>query len=458
MSIDALNSLRHTFQSGRTRAYSWRIRQLARLKEMLVQREPEFIEALHADLGKCRLEAWCTEISVLIAEIDYARKHLRRWMKPEKVSTPLVAQPGRATIVREPLGVVLVISPWNYPLQLTLLPLAGALAAGNCALIKPSEHAPHTADALAKWLPEYLDQGVSIVLGGPDETAALLEERFDHIFFTGGATVARRVMEAAAKHLTPVTLELGGKSPCLVDQDADLTVTARRIAWAKFLNARQTCVAPDYVLVPERLEQDFLTALTGQIRQFYGADPQQSADYGRIVNQRHHQRLVGLLRDGEIVIGGQHDEATKYLAPTILRGVSPDSPSMQEEIFGPVLPVLTVRDMDEAIAFVQSRPRPLALYAFTGSAERGRQVVQRTQSGSVCINDGVLQLAVPGLPFGGIGPSGMGAYHGRYSFETFSHRKAVLQRSTWFDLPLRYPPYSDRKLRWLRRILGGFGS
>jgi acyl-CoA reductase-like NAD-dependent aldehyde dehydrogenase len=337
--------------------------------------------------------------------------------------------------------------------------LIGAIAAGNCAVIKPSEHACATWIAWAQWVSGYLDgECFSVFPGGADETQLLLQQRFDHIFYTGGAAVGRIVMEAAARNLTPVTLELGGKSPCLVDADADLAVTARRIVWSKFLNAGQTCVAPDYLLVHERIERDLLAALTEQIRTFYGDDPRQSPDYGRIVNQRHHQRLTGLLVSGEIVTGGQSDGAARYFAPTIIANVSADAPVMQEEIFGPILPVLRVRDLDEAIGFVNARPRPLALYAFSQSRDACRRVIEQTQSGSVCINDGVLQLAVPGLPFGGIGPSGMGAYHGRHTFETFSHRKAVLTRSTRLDLSLRYPPYNDRKLRWLRRLIGGFWS
>jgi aldehyde dehydrogenase (NAD+) len=426
---------------------------------MLRDREAEFAAALQADLGKCRTEAWCTEIGVLAGEIDYVGTRLRRWLRPEKVRAPLVTQPARATVVREPLGVVLIIAPWNYPLNLSLFPLIGAIAAGNCAVIKPSEHAAATADALARWLPEYLDGDCfEVVLGGPAETQALLQERFDHIFYTGGAAVGRIVLEAAARHLTPVTLELGGKSPCLVDADADLIVTARRIVWSKFLNAGQTCVAPDYLLVHERIEGELLEALVQQIRAFYGDNPQESSDYGRIVNERHHRRLTALLDAGEVVTGGQADAATRYLAPTILKNVPPKAPVMQEEIFGPVLPVFRVRDFDEAIDFVNARPRPLALYAFSANRDRCQQVIDRTQSGSVCINDGVLQLAVPELPFGGIGPSGMGAYHGRHTLETFSHRKAVLVRSTRLDLALRYPPYTERKFRWLRRLIGGWSS
>ncbi len=449
-----LARLRNNYDSSRTRPLSWRRQQLARLRTMLVEQEADFVDALQQDLSKCLTEAWCTEIGVLINEIAHVSRHLERWLKPERVRTPLVAWPGRAEILREPLGVVLIISPWNYPLYLALCPLIGALAAGNCAMIKPSEHAAATAHALARWIPEYLDaESIAVMQGGPEATQALLAERFDQIFYTGGAGVGRIVLEAAAKHLTPVTLELGGKSPCLVAADANLEVTARRIVWSKFLNAGQTCVAPDYVLVEESLEAKLLDAIVGQIATFYGDDPRQSSDYGRIINDQHHQRLMAFLGDGEIVVGGQCDAETRYLAPTILTNIAPDAPVLQEEIFGPVLPVLRVRNMKAAIDFVNARPRPLTLYAFTRDSQTARQIVTRTQSGSVCINDGVLQLAVPGLPFGGIGPSGMGAYHGRYSLETFSHRKAVLTRSTWLDLALRYPPYTASKLRWLRRLM-----
>ena len=446
--------LRRTFETGRTRSLAWRDAQLARLDAMLVERQDHFLAALEADLGKSRFEGWMAELDFVRKEIAHARAALPRWLRPEKVKTPLAMQPGRSQVVREPLGVVLVIAPWNYPLNLSLGPLVPALAAGNCALVKPSEVAPATSAAIAEWLPRYLDaEAVAVVEGGVAETTVILEQRFDHILYTGNGTVARVVMAAAAKHLTPVTLELGGKSPTLVDAGADLDVAARRIVWGKFFNAGQTCIAPDYVLAHRAIHDRLLDALKRAVAAFFGDDPRRSEDYSRIVNGRHHARLVALLGEGQVVTGGTHDAADRYLAPTILRDVAPSSRLMADEIFGPILPVLPVASMDEAVAFVNARPKPLALYVFTGDGAVADDVLARTSSGGACVNDVVFHFAVPDLPFGGVGDSGMGAYHGRAGFETFSHRKAVLLRTSALDLPLRYPPYDERKQTWMKRLM-----
>jgi aldehyde dehydrogenase (NAD+) len=350
--------------------------------------------------------------------------------------------------------VALIIAPWNYPLQLSLGPLVGALAAGNCAVLKPSELAPATARLLAERLPGYLDPAcVRVVEGEVAETTALLAERFDHIFYTGNGAVGRIVLEAAAKHLTPVTLELGGKSPCYVDASADLAVAARRIAWGKFFNAGQTCIAPDYVLAHAAIRDRLLDLLRATLRDFYGDDPRTSPDYARIVNARHHRRLSALLGAGTVVVGGESDEAQRYLAPTVLADVPPDAPVMREEIFGPILPVLAVADADAAIAFVNARPKPLALYLFAADRAVEERVLARTSSGGATVNHVMLHFLVPELGFGGVGPSGMGAYHGRASFEVFSHRKGVLRQSTAIDVPLLYPPFSDAKKGWVRRLL-----
>src|SRR5688572_7365068 len=349
-------ALRKVFSTGRTRTYEWRRDQLRAMRKMLVEREPEFVEALGADLAKPPTEAYATDIGFTIAEIDYTLKHLRRWMRPRRVSTRLLTKPSRGRIVREPLGVVLVIAPWNYPVQLALAPMIGAIAGGNCVIVKPSEVTPHTSAALAALLPQYLDsECVAVVEGGVPETQALLAERFDHILYTGNGKVARVVMEAAAKHLTPVTLELGGKSPAIIDETANLEVAARRVAWGKFLNAGQTCIAPDYVLVAEPVADQFIEHMRNAVSSFYGEDPKASTDYGRIVDDRHWERLTALLDSGSVAIGGERDEATRYLAPTVLRDVRPDSPVMQDEIFGPILPVLTVDSVEEAIDFVNER-------------------------------------------------------------------------------------------------------
>ena len=452
-----VSRLRQGFDSGLTRPLDWRRRQLGQLKRLMEEGERELLEALHADLGKPEVEGWLTDLAMVGAEIDHMVSHLAKWAAPERVRMSILAAPGKATVVREPLGVTLVIAPWNYPVQLLLLPMAAALAAGNCVVGKPSELVPHVSAALARLMPRYLDpDAVAVVEGGASETTALLEQRWDHIFYTGNGRVGRIVMAAAVKHLTPVTLELGGKSPVIVDRDADIGVAARRIAWGKFLNAGQTCVAPDHVYVHEAVEQPLLEALTTAVRSFYGADPRQSPDYGRIVNQTHFRRLAGLLDGGgyeRLVIGGDRDEPSRYLAPTVLAGVDRGAAVMGEEIFGPILPVVAVASVEEAIARVNDGDKPLALYAFTGSSRQANHIVDSTSSGGVCVNGTMLQLGVPELPFGGVGESGMGAYHGRQGFDTFSHRKAVLSKPTSIDPPLAYPPYSRWKRAVMRRVL-----
>lgn len=446
--------LRSAFRAGRTRSLESRREHLLALRALLDRHADAIREALWADLRKPAMEVEVSETGFVIAEIDYALKRLARWMKPERVRVPLVGQAAEARVRHEPVGVVLIVGAWNYPINLILTPLVGALAGGNVALVKPSEISARTSRLIAGLAPRYFDpEVVAVIEGGPDEMRVLLQQEFDHIFFTGSAPAAKHVLEAAAGHFTPVTLELGGKSPCLVDRTADLAVAARRIAWGKFANAGQTCVAPDYVLVHEAVEEKLLVALREALRGFYGDDPRQSPDYGRIVNDRQYERLVSYLNDGEIFSGGQTEARERYLAPTILRNVSPSSPVMREEIFGPILPVLAVPDLGVAVDFVNQRPRPLAIYLFSDDRDAQRQVVEGTTSGDVCINEVVLQLAVPGLPFGGVGPSGMGAYHGRWSFETFTRARGVLRKSLRFDVPLRYPPYSEWQRRWIRRLM-----
>jgi aldehyde dehydrogenase (NAD+) len=447
----AVARLRKTFGSGRTLPLAWRRQQLARLRAMLGERGEELLEALRADLGKPALEAWAADVASVRMEAALALRNLRRWTRPERVGWMPV--PGRARVVREPLGVVLVISPWNYPVQLLLSPLVGALAAGNCAVLKPSEVTAHTSRLLAQLVPSYLDpDAVAVVEGAVAETTALLAERFDHVFYTGNGRVGRVVMEAAAKHLTPVTLELGGKSPCIVHADANLRVAARRIAWGKFLNAGQTCIAPDYVLVRRDREPELVHELGAAIREFYGEDPRSSPDYARIASDRHHRRLVGLLASGEVAIGGHFDAGQRYIAPTVLRRVAPDSPIMQEEIFGPILPVLAVASLDEAISLVRRGEKPLALYLFTEDRSVEERVLAETSSGGACVNGTILHIANPALPFGGVGESGMGAYHGRHTFEAMSHRRSVLTRGTRFDPRFLYPPYGAFKTRLLKRF------
>ncbi len=454
---DIIDRTRATFASGRTRPVGWRKDQLRALDRMLVERETEFGEALRLDLGKSATEGYLTEIAFVRAEIADTLKHLDHWLKPERAPVPVKQQPGRARIHRDPLGTVLIIGPWNYPIQLILAPLVGAIAAGNTATIKPSEVSPHASAALARLVPLYLDpDAVAVVEGGVEATTALLAERWDHIFYTGNGTVGRIVMTAAAQHLTPVTLELGGKSPVIVDASANLDVAARRIVWGKFLNAGQTCIAPDYILVDRTVEAPLLARMADAVREFYGTDPRASADYGRIVNERHFDR-VSRLADGagagEVVVGGVRDRDDRYYSPTILRGTDPAALIMQEEIFGPVLPTIAVDDLDAAIEFVTARDKPLALYLFAEDPEVERRVLAGTSSGGVCVNATLFHITVPGLPFGGVGESGMGAYHGRASFETFTHRKSVLRRPTKLDPPIAYPPYTGLKAKLLRRLL-----
>ncbi len=446
--------LRASFDRGRTRPLAWRLAQLHGLQRFVRERAEEIHQAVHADLGKPRTESFIAEIGYLEGELEHSIKALAGWMKPDRVSTPIVAQPGRSRIYKDPLGVVLIIAPWNYPVQLAVAPLIGAIAAGNCAIVKPSEIAPHTSEMLAALLPQYLDaECVQIIEGGIPETTELLAERFDHIFYTGNGMVGRIVMTAAAKHLTPVTLELGGKSPCIIDRDVDLKVAARRIAWGKFYNAGQTCVAPDYVLAHRDVHERFLEQIRAQLVEFYGADPAQSPDFARIINQRHHDRLTAMLEGATAVAGGQHDRESRYIAPTVLRDVTPECPVMQSEIFGPILPVLPVDSIDDAISFVNRGDKPLALYVFSNDTSVQDAVLERTSSGGATVNHAWMHLGVPGLPFGGVGESGMGAYHGRASFDTFTHHKSVLRKPLAIDPPLIYPPYSQTKTKWIERLL-----
>ncbi|MCU7824973.1 aldehyde dehydrogenase family protein [Kitasatospora sp. DSM 101779] len=425
---DLVARLRATFRTGLTRPLSWRTGQLHRLRALLTENGPELAAALGSDLGKSEQEAMRTDVDFVVREIDHTLEHLADWLRPEDAPVPERLAGAQARTQYDPLGVVLVIAPWNYPVQLLLAPVAGALAAGNAVVAKPSELAPATSAVLARLLPAYLDTGaVAVVEGGVPETTALLAQRFDHIFYTGNGAVGRVVMRAAAEHLTPVTLELGGKSPAFVDAGADLAVVAERLVAGKFLNAGQTCVAPDYVLTDPATARALEPLLADAVRARYGEDPAASPLYSRIVNERHFDRLAALLDSGRTVVGGGHDRAGRYLAPTVLADVSPDSPVMQEEIFGPILPVVEVADLDEAIDFVNDRDKPLALYVFSPSEETRRRLAEETSSGGLGFGLPLAHLTVSDLPFGGVGESGMGSYHGRYSIEAFSHRKAVLE-------------------------------
>lgn len=449
-----VTGLREVFDSRRTRDLTWREGQLRAMKRMLEENEAEFGAALRTDLGKPDVEGYVTDIAFVLGEIDLMIKNLRKWNAPLRVSSPLVTRPSKSRIIPEPLGVVLVIAPWNYPVQLLLVPAAGAIAAGNTVVMKPSEVSAATSALIARLVPRYLDdEAVAVVEGGVPETTELLAERFDHVFYTGNGTVGRVVMAAAARHLTPVTLELGGKSPAIVDASADIEVTARRIAWGKWLNAGQTCVAPDYVLVHERVHDRLVDAIGRCIRDFYGDDPRTSDSYGRIVSPRHFERLSALMSGGTPIIGGETVAEERYIAPTVLTDVDVESQLMHEEIFGPLLPVISVGSIAEATAFVRSRSHPLALYVFASDKSVVREVLDTTTAGGVTVNGTLMHLTNPELPFGGVGESGMGAYHGRSSVRIFQHLKPVLARGTRIDPSLAYPPYTPRKARIFRRLL-----
>jgi acyl-CoA reductase-like NAD-dependent aldehyde dehydrogenase len=448
---DIIHKQRKFFATGKTKDVEWRIEQLRRLKQAIIDDQEAIINAVKADLGRPDFEAYF-ELAA-ISEINYAIKHLKTWVKPKKVRAGIEQFPASAQIYPEPLGVVLIIAPWNYPFQLMISPLTGAIAAGNCAVLKPSELAAHTSRAIADIIQKTFDPDhIAVVEGGVETSQQLLEEKFDHIFFTGGTAIGKIVMYAAAKHLTPVTLELGGKSPCIVDYDVDLNYAAKRITWGKYLNAGQTCIAPDYLLVHSRIKSGLLTEIKKCVVEFYGDDPSKSPDYSRIISRRHLERLEPLLQDGEIAIGGQTKPEEKYIAPTVIDRISWESPVMQEEIFGPILPVLEYTDLKEAIAQINARPKPLALYLFSKDKQKQEQVLQETSSGGVCINDTVMQVGVSTLPFGGVGDSGIGSYHGKASFDTFSHYKSVLKKGFRLDPNWRYPPYRD-KLSLLKRII-----
>ncbi|MDD2511282.1 MAG: aldehyde dehydrogenase [Syntrophomonas sp.] len=441
------------FQSGASRELAFRMQELQKLERAIDKRENEILRALELDLGKCRQEAYMTEVGLLRAELAYIMKHLPVWVQAQKVRTPWLYPGAKSLIYPEPLGQVLIISPWNYPVYLALTPLLGAMAAGNCAVIKPSELAPHSSSLLQALIQDtFPEEYIALFEGGAEISSELLEQPFDHIFFTGGSVVGRLVMQAAVRRLTPVTLELGGKSPCLVDQDVNIEYTARRIVWGKFLNAGQTCVAPDYLLLQREIKEPLLRKMGEVLLKFYGANPRQSPDYARIISEGHFQRLEALLADGRILYGGEAVREERYIAPTIMDEIEPGSPLLQEEIFGPLLPVLEFGNLEEAIEFVNERPKPLALYFFSHNRKRQEQVLRHSSSGGVCINDTLSHISSPYLPFGGVGESGMGSYHGRASFELFSHKKSILKQSLSFDIPLKYPPYRI-PLQALKKLL-----
>ena len=448
-----IERLRATYLSGKTRPVEWRRSQLLALQHMFSERAGEFEAAMKADLNKSAFECYATEIGFLQRETGHALEHVEHWMKPLTTSSPVFLQPAKSKVIFEPLGVALIMGAWNYPMQLTLAPLVAAIAAGNAAVIKPPRTAKAIFQAMGHILPEYLDRDAFLVIDDDTPNDLILSQRFDKIFFTGSAEVGRIVMQAGVAHLTPVTLELGGKSPAIVDETANLRVAAHRIAQGKFFNAGQTCVAPDYVLVQEKVQDALLSELVKAVKEFYGDDPQKSDEYARIINTKQFDTIIEYLKDGEIVHGGRSDRGSRYIEPTLLKNVSPESPVMQNEIFGPILPVLTFKEIDDALLFVQKREKPLAFYIFSEDKATVEKVLAGSTSGGACVNETINHLVVPGLPFGGVGNSGMGKYHGEWGFRDFSNARAVLNHGTSFDPELRYPPYTGDKLPRMKKLM-----
>lgn len=440
------------FMSGKTKNINIRLKALERLEQAIKKREKEIHEALKKDLNKAPMESYMSETGMTYAELSYVKKHLRRWATPHAVITPLAQFHGKSFSYPEPYGVVLIMSPWNYPFMLSLEPLIGAIAAGNCCIVKPSAYSPNVSKVICSLIRETFPRKyIAVVEGGREENTALLEQRFDYIFFTGGVTVGKYVMEKAANHLTPVTLELGGKSPCIVDQTANIRLAAKRIVFGKFLNCGQTCVAPDYLLVQEEVKAELVHYLIKYMKKMYGTHPLENEAYPKMINEKHFDRVCRLMEGMEIVAGGTFDRKQLKIAPTLLDHVKEDDPVMQEEIFGPVFPILTFKDFTDAEKFVQKREKPLALYLFTTDREVEKRVLTNLSFGGGCINDTIIHLATSRLGFGGVGASGMGSYHGKHSFLTFSHQKSVVKKYNWIDLPMRYQPYQFWK-EWTVRL------
>lgn len=453
--LGQLQTMRTYFASGATQSYEFRKQKLEALRAAILQHEAELMNALQQDLKKSAEESWVTEIGFVLAEIRHTLKHLKQWMKPEKVATNLLNLPSKSYVYKEPLGMVLLIGPWNYPFQLLAAPLVGAIAAGNCAMLKPSEYAPATAAVLGKIIAQTFSPGHVAYAEG--EGAVVVPQlmnnfRFDHVFYTGSTQVGKLIYEMAAKQLVPVTLELGGKSPCVVDSDADVKIAARRIALTKFSNAGQMCVAPDYLLVHGSVKEALLEELKTAIQRFYGEEPSANYNYGKIINERAFNRLVAYINQGRVIFGGKTNAATHYIEPTLLEDVPLDAAVMGEEIFGPLLPILTFNSFEEAKSIIDRNANPLAFYIFTNSKTNEEKWLRQVSFGGGCVNNASWHLTNFNLPFGGRGGSGIGAYHGKYSFAVFSHQKAVMKTPTWFDPAIKYPPFKG-KLKLFKKII-----
>ena len=456
MLLSSLQRLRDHFNSGVTREYRFRKSQLKKLKTSILKHEQDIYDAVHADLKKSPEETWVTETGFVISELNATIKNLYQWMQPETVETNLLNLPSTSRVLKEPLGVVLIIGPWNYPFQLLINPLIGAIAAGNCVVLKPSEFAPATDAVMKKiiedaFLPEYI---LYVQGDGADVVPEMMNNfSFDHIFYTGSTTVGKIIYKMAAERLVPVTLELGGKSPCIVESDANIKVAARRIAMTKFSNAGQMCVAPDYVIVHESIKEKFISTIKETVHKFFGDHPEQSYNYSKIINEKQFDRIAGYLSNSKIIFGGRVDKNKLFIEPTLLDDVNPNDRVMRDEIFGPVLPVLTFKTKEDAVKIIERNPNPLAFYVFTSSKEKEEDWLGRVAFGGGCVNNASWHLTNHHLPFGGRGFSGTGNYHGKYSFDTFSHKKAVMKTPTWFDPSIKYPPFKGKlKLfKWLIR-------
>lgn len=452
----AFNAKRTFFDEGWTKSYAFRIEQLSKLKTIIQKNEKDIIEALYLDLHKPEYEAYTAEIGILYEEINVAIKNLKDWMKPTRVLTPIALHPSRSLIYKEPLGVILIIGPWNYPFQLLIAPLIGAMAAGNCAIIKPSDQTKHISDVVNRMIGETFSNAYISVVQGPGSMVGpkLIEKyRFDHIFFTGSPNVGKQIVAMAAMHLTPVTLELGGKSPAIVDQTANLEVAAKRLIWAKFFNAGQTCVCPDYLMVHESVKESFIEQMTKTIHKYYGKDPLQSKSFARIVNNRRMDALKKLMENGRILHGGTVIDEQRYIEPTLIDEITIEDPIMQEEIFGPLLPILTFKEKSEVLAVIRKNRYPLALYLFTEDKAAEKYFIENVEFGGGCINNGIIHLVNTEMPFGGVGNAGMGRYHGKYSFDTFSHHKSMVKTYTHIDPDIKYPPYGKVKLKLAKQVM-----
>ncbi|CAK0881419.1 unnamed protein product [Prorocentrum cordatum] len=450
--------LAETFKTGRTKSYEWRFAQISNIRRMLTENLSAVEQAIKADLGRPKAEAMTAEVFATVGEIDYALKHLKEWMAPEAKPTPLLQKPGRSVVIREPKGLILDLAPWNFPINLSLSTMVGIISAGNCCVLKPSEVSPKCEQFLKEYIPRYCDpDAIAVVTGGVAESQLLLKLRWDHIVYTGNSHVAKEILAAAAQNLTPCTLELGGKSPTVVLPGANVPVAARRILAGKCMNAGQICIAPDYALVHEAVAEALEAELKKSMQAWYGDDAQQSASFGRIINQRHFQRVKGLVESAgvaEVYQQGRMDEASKFIPPTLIKNPGEDSDIMKDEIFGPVLPFITCRSLDEIVERINSKEKPLALYIFGREADAD-EIIRQTSSGGVCVNDTIFHIATPELPFGGVGNSGMGSYHGKWGFDEFSHKRSVMYRATWADPSLRYPPYTDGTVRLLEKVMVG---